>query len=968
MSPLEFLAVVLPSPQHGFYCAAELSTAKKEHVFVEDISEIPAPVAFWLVDQKNVFFALSTFEKAGKRTADNARYIRSLFVDMDGYASKKQAALALGAFLADTKLDQFGSPWIVGSGGGLHCYWPFSEDIPIADWKPVAENFKRLCKQEKLAIDMTVTADAARVLRIPGTVNFKKKYPTPRPVELLAEGGVFDFSVVSAHIVGRLTTIPPVAERAPSIDLPGEKPVADPAAPSAVKLFENSATKFKNILAATSAGKGCAQLTHYVENAADDGMEPLWRGWLSIAKVCSDGEKAAIWLSQKHPYDEDRMHAKLRDIKGPYPCIKFDSENPGVCTSCPHFGKITNPLALGRELVLETEAKEVEVIQASENESAPQEIVKVIRPAPPKGFAYGAKGGIFMEKKDKDADGKEITRQIMLLPFDLFVVDLLSNQGVHSVHMYAVKPGEEVRTVLLPQRAVVSKDDTMKMLAEQNVIASFGAGNDQNLFAYIRACVEQASTGRAPLTVPAHYGWQEDESFVFAGRIYTESGNVKVPMPGLENLHAFTQPRGTLEGWQGFINLLIRKKMYKQLAIMMAGAGAPLMRFTGLNGLTFHCGSTESGTGKTLALEAAASIWGHPTHYRMGKNTSAVAMQQRAGLLHSLPVITDEVSTKTRGEDNWIRAWIFDFTEGRGKERMESGSNKERLNLSTWQSCSLLSSNTHFMDLLTTGQHSAEGEIRRLLEFTWNDKLEWLPEEVEIVKSLLENYAVAGPLMVEYMVRNREEVRELVKDCVQKAYKIFNATNDERFWMAGLGTIIAASIIWKRAGIAEIPVQGIIDLYMELIKKTRTTIKGSVRTAEDILNAYTRDNYAKMIIIKYCDERKQLVSSYGFDSKEVDMSITRSSILGRVEHDATPDHVDYYLEEGMLRAYCASMSFGYSDFKRQLAGMFTVTHMPKKNMTAKTKGPQMRVAVIKISRRITTLEDDDEGAVSVGRG
>jgi len=966
MNPLDFLAVVLPSPQHGFYCAAELSTAKKEHIFVEEISEINASVDTWVAERRNVFFALSTFEKAGKRTAANARHIRSLFIDMDGYASKKQAALALGAFLTATGLEQFGSPWIVGSGGGLHCYWPFSDDIPVASWKPVAENLKRLCKQEKLAIDMTVTADAARVLRIPGTVNFKEKYPTPRPVELLAEGSVFDFSVVSAHIAVRLTTIPPMAARAPTLELPGQKPKAATASPTAVRMFENTATKFKNILNATKAGTGCAQLKHYVENAAEEGMEPLWRGWLSIAKVCSDGEKAAIWLTKQHPYDEDRMHAKLDQIKGPYPCLKFDSENPGVCTSCPHFGKITNPLALGKELALETDAKEVEVIQASDNDAAPQEIVKVIRPAPPKGFAYGAKGGIFMEKKDKDADGKEVTRQIMLLPFDLFVVDLLNNQGVHSVHMYAVKPGEAVRTVLLPQRAVVSKDDTMKALAEQNIIASFGAGNDQNLFSYVRACVEQASTGRAPLNVPAHFGWQDDESFVFAGRIYNKNGNVKVPMPDLENIVAVTQPKGTLAGWQEFIKLLIRKKMYKQLAVMMAGAGAPLMRFTGLNGLTFHCGSTESGTGKTLALEAAASVWGHPTNYRMGKETSQVAMQQRAGLLHSLPVITDEVSTKTRGEDSWIRSWIFNFSEGRGKERMESGANKERLNLSTWQSCSLLSSNTHFMDQLTTGQHSAEGEMRRLLEFTWTDRLEWEPEEVEIVKSLLDNYAVAGPVVIEYLVRNVEEVRKLVKDCVQQAYKIFGATNDERFWMAGLGTILAMIIIWKRIGVADIPAQAIIDLYMERIKSTRLMIKGSARNAEDILNAYTRDNYAKMIIIKYCDERKSLVSSYGFDSKEVDMSITRSAILGRVEHDATPGHIDYYLEEGMLKAYCASMSFGYSDFKRQLAAMFTMTHMPKKNMTAKTKGPQMRVAVIKISRRITTLEDDDEGALSVG--
>jgi hypothetical protein len=59
-------------------------------------------------------------------------------------------------------------------------YWPLTEPVNVVDWKPVAEDLKRLCKQEGLRIDMTVTADAARVLRIPGTMNFKKKYPVPR--------------------------------------------------------------------------------------------------------------------------------------------------------------------------------------------------------------------------------------------------------------------------------------------------------------------------------------------------------------------------------------------------------------------------------------------------------------------------------------------------------------------------------------------------------------------------------------------------------------------------------------------------------------------------------------------------------------------------------------------------------------------------------------------------------------------
>jgi hypothetical protein len=224
MTPLEFQAVVLPSPNHGYYCAAELSTKKKEHNYVEEIADVYPKVDQWVADSKNVFFALSTFEKSGKRTADNARHIRSLFIDMDGYASKKQAAIALHAFLAETGLDLLGTPWIVGSGGGLHCYWPFEETTDVESWKPVAENFKRLCKQQKLSIDMTVTADAARVLRIPDTMNFKEKYPEPRPVQLLAEGDTFDFETLARHIESQLTGLAPVKPSA--LSLPGTRPDA----------------------------------------------------------------------------------------------------------------------------------------------------------------------------------------------------------------------------------------------------------------------------------------------------------------------------------------------------------------------------------------------------------------------------------------------------------------------------------------------------------------------------------------------------------------------------------------------------------------------------------------------------------------------------------------------------------------------------------------------------------------------
>jgi hypothetical protein len=279
-----------------------------------------------------------------------------------------------------------------------------------------------------------------------------------------------------------------------------------------------------------------------------------------------------------------------------------------------------------------------------------------------------------------------------------------------------------------------------------------------------------------------------------------------------------------------------------------------------------------------------------------------------------------------------------------------------------------MSSNTHAVDSLTGGRkHAAEGELRRLLEFTWTEVLKWDPHEIEIIKSLQHNYGVAGHMMVDYMAKNVDLLKTMVPDCVRQVFKDFGATNDERFWVGGIGAALAAGILFNKthAGIIELPMREIMNTFKECVESMRINIKGSARTAEDVLNAYTRDNYGKMIVVRYDDALKRLITTLG-EEREVDQSLTRSSIMGRVEHDVTPEHIDYYIEEGMLKAYCASMSFGYTDFKRQLADMFVVTHMPKKNMTSKTKGPQMRVAALKISRRKTTVQEDDEGAELIG--
>ena len=964
MTPQEFFAVVLPPPGNGLYCAVELTTKRKEHKYEETYDELQPHIDAWVEAKYNTYFALATFEKAGSRTAENARHIKALFADIDcnkdgpkTYGTKEEGMAAFVAFMQKTGLHELGKPYIVDSGGGYHVYWPLTETQDITTWKPLAENFKRLCKQEGLKIDMTVSADAARVLRYPDTLNFKPEYPEPRPVRILEEGVLFDFDILGEAIRGQLGVSGTPAVTAPSnvIELPGVRPTAAPTTTS-IKLFENSTTKFKNIVKATQAGSGCGQLEHFIENAEDDGMEPLWRGWLSIGQKCEDGDKAVVWISKLHPYDNERMHQKLREIKGPYPCIKFDSENPGICHKCKHWGKITNPLALGREMAVNVEEKEIEV--ALEPQSEVAEPVPVKRPTPPKGYAYGNKGGIFQEREVEMADGSKSKKHVMLLPYDLFVVDILNAHGDHTVHMLALRPEGPV-DVMVPSKAMVSKDETTKSLAQQNIMASFGQNNDKNLFDYVRACVEQAGLEKRALSVPDHYGWQQDKNYVFAGRIFSKGKPpVKVPMPGLENIVSFTEPKGTLEGWRTVVSMLIEKKMYKHLSIMLLGAGAPLMRYTGLAGMTVHCASTESGTGKSLALELAASVWGHPVRYRTGKSTSPVAMQQRLGMLHCHPLISDEITNNNRKDFEWFPGFLLDMSEGKGKERMESGANKERLNLSTWFTIAMLSSNTHGVDWLTgVRKHSSEGELRRLLEYIIEDQLSWTPAEIEIIKSLHHNYGVVGYMMSEYMVENEELLPSLTNETVQRMYKAFNATNDERFWMAGIGCAVAAGILWsqKYMGAIDLPIKEIMSAYKEVIGFMRKSMRTNVRTAENVLNSFISENFGKLLVIRRHAQSNALMAEFGM-GREADESITRSSISGRVEHNLTPGYCDFFIEEQMMKAHCAAHSFGYAAFCKKLAETDNImVEFLKKDMTAKTKAPPMRVQAIKVRRRLEDI-------------
>jgi hypothetical protein len=433
---------------------------------------------------------------------------------------------------------------------------------------------------------------------------------------------------------------------------------------------------------------------------------------LSWAKVCTDGNKAAVKLTALHPYTEARMQQKLAEIKGPYSCIKMDSENPGICGNCPHWGKITNPLVFGRETAL---AVEPPVYEAQSEDTFFHPGTSFTAPPPPRNFAYGDNGGIYKYETKLDSQGNESRELVMVLPYNFFLIDILNSAAEHTARFMAIKQ-HTVVNIAIDLKDVSKKDSCISKLFAQNIMASFGSGNDKHLWDYVRACVEEASVADKILRIPARLGWQEDHSFALGDRVVQRGGGgYDFPAVALKNLVGVMRPKGTLADWQRYVQLIQDKQLWDVLGMMAVSFGAPLMEFAsaGTPCLLLHACSDVSGSGKSLALKLAASVWGNPIHYPTPPDTSKTTMMQRTGMLGNLPFLSDEVTAlqrRTKGE--FIPDLAFSITQGKHKEKGSNAANAEIINDLIWRTMAMITSNEPAMEKMLTARDTSSNGSR----------------------------------------------------------------------------------------------------------------------------------------------------------------------------------------------------------------------------------------------------------------
>lgn len=193
----EWLAAVRPDGR-GYVFSMDLNShhpiedmrkkCKKQQEVFNTAAEAERLIKAANATSDNVFITLAQFQdKSPSRKAEFSDSLKSLWVDVDcgldkAYQTKEQALAAARVFCVACK---FPKPSIViDSGGGIHLYWCFDAAIDVSEWIPLSNDLKKLCALNSFGIDPSVMGDAARVMRVPGSFNYKDP-ANKKPVEII---------------------------------------------------------------------------------------------------------------------------------------------------------------------------------------------------------------------------------------------------------------------------------------------------------------------------------------------------------------------------------------------------------------------------------------------------------------------------------------------------------------------------------------------------------------------------------------------------------------------------------------------------------------------------------------------------------------------------------------------------------------------------------------------------------------
>lgn len=300
------------------------------------------------------------------------------------------------------------------------------------------------------------------------------------------------------------------------------------------------------------------------------------------------------------------------------------------------------------------------------------------------------------------------------------------------------------RSFICDKETVLNKTKIVK-LANRGINVTSASANELTKFF---SDMERLNANRLPHYVStSHLGWSGSDFVPY---------NSKIKFDGEDENKALYQAvtqSGELNEWVEYMRPL-RENLYFRL-IMAASFSSPLIQQCGCLPFWFHLWGT-SGTGKTVALMAAMSVWGDP---KMGKltrtlNATKNALMSTVAFLYNLPFAGDELQTIRKANETFDEL-IMQLTEGVERNRMKFDKN---LPNRYWH-CAFLSTGEEPI----TSDNNGGGTKNRVIEVEVDNK-SFGRQGNAIVSFISEHYGNAGVKFIEYIQHNHIDIKALYRE------------------------------------------------------------------------------------------------------------------------------------------------------------------------------------------------------------
>ena len=227
-----------------------------------------------------------------------------------------------------------------------------------------------------------------------------------------------------------------------------------------------------------------------------------------------------------------------------------------------------------------------------------------------------------------------------------------------------------------------------------------------------------------------------------------------------KNLYSCVQPKGSYTEWYQ-VALQCRKMSVTARILLAASFASPLLSIVGSLPFFVHLWGVDSGTGKTVALMLAASVWGNPAvgSYVQTFNGTQVGQERTAAFLNHLPMCLDELqlTKNSKGQSNFD---VYQLAQGVGRARGKKQGGVDMV--PTWSCCFLTTGESP----ITSGSAGA-GAVNRVIDIECTAGQVAIKDGHRIANKLKQHYGWAGQDFVEKIYESdavQEQIRELYQD------------------------------------------------------------------------------------------------------------------------------------------------------------------------------------------------------------